>query len=473
MSLGHVIELMTCQAWALHEPTLRQLRDLVARHEGGTRLTAEQADEAVRAAGGTPRREPRPAETSDGVAVLPVQGVIARRANMVNGSSQPKGTSIEQLDAQLTAALEDPTVHSILLDVDSPGGSVAGVPEFAQRIRESSKPVHAVADGMMASAAYWIASGAKRIVSTRAAAVGSIGVYAVVDDFHRRYATAGVDSTLIASGPRKGAGTPGTVVTEEHKASLRETVQSYAGLFFQDVGAARGLQSEALDRVTTGQTWIGGQAVELGLVDALGTRESTLAELRAAAAPTAAQPGNQVAASVPHPQSEQFSEGNMDLKNLDAATLRAQRPDLVTGIEQSASEAAVKNERERIAAIVRLGQKAGVDAETQQKAIAEGWTRERAAEAFLDIAAERKEARIEQIRKTTPESSNKPADGVETVKETGMPAKTTATDPKSMPMGVERFKAEYAADPKLRAEFPDEANYVAFRKSEEGIVGAR
>lgn len=470
MSLGNVVDLLTTQAWALHEPTLLQLRNLVARHESGGRLTPEQADDAVRAAGGTPRREPRASEVSDGVAVIPVQGVIARRASMVNGSSQPRGTSIEQLDEQLSAALADPKVHSILLDVDSPGGSVSGVPEFSARVRSASKPVTAVADGMMASAAYWIAAGAKRIVATRAASVGSIGVYAVLDDMHRRYEAAGVHSTLIASGPRKGAGTPGTDVTEEHKASLRDTVQAYAQLFFSDVGAARGLQGEDLDRVTTGQTWIGEQALALHLVDALGTREAVLAELRAAAAPTAAQSGTQAAAESPRPQSE-TSEDTMDLKTLDAATLRAQRPDLVSEISKAAEEAAVKTERDRIAAIVRLAQKAGIDPETQAKAVSEGWSRERAAETFLDMAAERKEARLEKIRQTTPDSSNGTTTGVTTHTEATPPAKAkTASDIAAMPMGVERFKEEFAASEQLRAEFSDEAAYIACRKSEENLI---
>lgn len=461
MALGSVVDLLVNQVWALHEPTLAQLRNLVARHAEGMRLTAAEADEAVRAAGGEPRRTPRAAEVVDGVAIIPVQGVIARRASMVNGSSQPRGTSIERLDEQLSAALEDPAVRGIVLDIDSPGGSVSGVPEFAARVRSSPKPVHALADGMMASAAYWIASGASKITATRAASVGSIGVYAVLDDMHRRYEAAGVHSTLIASGPRKGAGTPGTDVTEEHRASLRETVQAYAELFFADVGAARGLHGEDLDRVTTGQTWIGEQALSLGLVDALGTREVVLAELRTEAAPHAAPTGTVTATSPPVQE-----DHTMDLKNLDAATLRAQRPDLVTQMETAAGEVAVKAERERVAAIVRLAEKAGAPAAMQAQAIAEGWSRERVAEAFLDHASAQKTERLAQIRTA---AEPKQGDGVVEDAPKAKPAGATGIE--SMPMGVERFKAEFAADPKLKAEFVDEATYVAVRKSEEGIVG--
>ena len=455
MSLGNVVDLLCSQAWAMHEPTLLALRNIVFRHEEGQRLSAEDAAQAVRDAGGVPWRTPRSGGvTSDGIATIAIQGVIARRANMVNGSSQPKGTSIEQIDAELSRALEDDAVRAIVLDIDSPGGAVGGVSEFAQRVRTSPKPVFALADGMAASAAYWIGSAAQRMVATRASAVGSIGVYAVMDDMHRRFESAGVHSTLVASGPRKGAGTPGTNVTEEHIASLRETIDAYAKVFFGDVQSARALTAEQLAAVTTGQVWIGEQAVSLGLVDAIASRDEFLRSVSASieTSPPAA----------PEPQRNPKAAETMDIKNLDAATLRAERPDLVSEITKAAADAAVNAERERIGAIMRNAGKAGIDAETVGKAISEGWSREQAAERFLDIAAERKEARLDAVRVAAGKAD-------ESVTEEAQP-KPAANEVSQMPLGVERFKAEFAADPKLRAEFADEATYVAFRKSETGVV---
>lgn len=457
MSLGNVVDLLCSQAWALHEPTLLALRNIVLRHEDGQRLSPEQAAQAVREAGGTPGRTPRSGGVgTDGVATIAIQGVIARRAHMVNGASQPRGTSIEQIDAEFTSALEDDAVRAIVLDIDSPGGAVGGVSEFAQRVRRSPKPVFALADGMAASAAYWIGSAARRMVATRSAAVGSIGVYAVMDDMHRRFENAGVHSTLVSSGPRKGAGTPGTNVTEEHIASLRETIDAYAQVFFRDVQSARALTDEQLAAVTTGQVWIGEQAVSLGLVDAIAGRDEFL---RSVAASIESSPP---AAPEPPQRTSQTAAETMDIKNLDAATLRAERPDLVSEITKAAADAAAHAERERIGAIMRNATKAGIDAEIVGKAIGEGWSREQAAERFLDIAAERKEARLDAVRVAAGKAD-------ETVTEVAQ-SKPAANDVSQMPLGVERFQAEFAADPKLRAEFADEATYVAFRKSETGAV---
>jgi ClpP class serine protease len=124
------------------------------------------------------RRE-APAPQPKQIAVLPVYGVLAHRMNLITAMSG--GMSTEQLGGAVRAAASDPTISAILLDIDSPGGSVFGVQELADEIYQArqSKPVYAIANATAASAAYWIGSQASEFVVTPSGQVGSIGVVAV------------------------------------------------------------------------------------------------------------------------------------------------------------------------------------------------------------------------------------------------------------------------------------------------------
>ena len=141
--------------WAVMPDTLREIQSIyIARMTGNARDLIE-----VEAALGRPLdNHHRSYEVIDGVAVIPVHGVIAKRANLFSAISG--GVSTELVGQEIQMALEDRSVQSILLDVDSPGGSVDGLPELANLIFESrdQKKIVALANGTMASAAYWICS---------------------------------------------------------------------------------------------------------------------------------------------------------------------------------------------------------------------------------------------------------------------------------------------------------------------------
>ena len=120
---------------------------------------------------------PTKIEIVDGVAVIPVHGVIGHGySTMLNSSGV---LSVDVLGALVTEAVENEMVRGIMLDVNSPVGTVTGVPEAAKLIRDATavKPVVAFTDSLMASAAMWLASGANAIYATQSASVGSIGVY--------------------------------------------------------------------------------------------------------------------------------------------------------------------------------------------------------------------------------------------------------------------------------------------------------
>jgi signal peptide peptidase SppA len=219
---------------------------------------------------------------ANGVARIPIYGVIAKRASMVNGISQNLGTSIEEVRRDFNAAISDTAVKTIVLDVDSPGGSVDGVAEMSDMIfnARGKKPIVAYADGMMASAAYWLASAADKIYASKSSEVGSIGVYAVVSDYSVANHVAGIKTEVIKAGKHKAAGHPDKPMTEEDKAVIQEDVNDYYDLFTNAISRNRGMTMEEVLKVATGKTFIGQKALDVGLVDGIDHIESALGSLQ-------------------------------------------------------------------------------------------------------------------------------------------------------------------------------------------------
>jgi len=167
-------------------------------------------------------------------------------------------------------ATEDPEIDAIVIDVDSPGGTVTGVPEAAEAIERAAteKPVIAYTGGMMASAAYWISASADAIVAAPSADVGSIGVYTAFLDRTRQFEQEGIDVELFKHGKFKAMGMPGVALTDEQRALIQEGVDEIAGWFKGFVQQSRpGVSTDAME----GQTFLGKNAVAVGLVDALGS----------------------------------------------------------------------------------------------------------------------------------------------------------------------------------------------------------
>src|SRR5262245_22245027 len=179
----HLLAFVLEHPWALTPAMLRVVAGIVAR-----RLTGEASDPDALAVALVARTNRLGASQGSargghqGVVVIPIAGVIAPRMNLLSDMSG--GTTFETLTAQLRDAVADPAVQTIVFDVDSPGGNVAGATEFSKEVRDAAakKRVVAVANHLMASAAYWALAGATEIVATPSSLVGSIGVYTIHDD---------------------------------------------------------------------------------------------------------------------------------------------------------------------------------------------------------------------------------------------------------------------------------------------------
>lgn len=201
-------------------------------------------------------------EVINGIAHIPIGGVVG-----IKLSSFEKGAGavdLRDVMAELKEAEERKDVRGIILDMDSPGGMVSGTPELAEKISQVEKPIFAFTDGLMCSAAYWIASATDRIFATSSAEIGSIGVYIPWVDSSERYEQEGYKVKLFKAGKYKGMGYPGTSLTKDQEKLLQDRVDSIANDFYAQVRGARGTVD---DETMQGQTFSGKQSLANNLID--------------------------------------------------------------------------------------------------------------------------------------------------------------------------------------------------------------
>jgi signal peptide peptidase SppA len=212
-----------------------------------------------------------------GIAVIPVHGTLVRRTIGLEAASGLM--SYADIAARIDAAVADPQVQGILLDLDSPGGEAGGVFELAERIRSASsvKPVWAHANDAAYSAAYAIASAATRLTLSQTAGVGSIGVIALHVDQSVRDAKDGLHYTAIFAGHHKNDFSPHEPLSPQAATSLQTEVNRLYELFVTQVASMRGMDIKAV-RATEAGLYFGDEAIAAGLADAIGSFDQVLAE---------------------------------------------------------------------------------------------------------------------------------------------------------------------------------------------------
>lgn len=266
--------------WAMDELKLRQICDVFERHVNGIKLSDQEID-SITASSRSAGKKEKEYEVVNGKAVIPVSGVIAKYSNLVNGYSQPRGVSLEKLSSQLHTALNDRLVNSIMLVIESPGGSVRGLADFADELYQASfeKPVEAFADDLAASAAYYIGSQAQRIYANQSASVGSIGVYTLVADTTKLYENIGYKIHIVRSGSNKGVGASGVPITKENLKVIGEEINGHFEMFLNAIMRSRkenGLEEKSLRELADGRTYLAEQAVKNKLIDGVMTLNQAL-----------------------------------------------------------------------------------------------------------------------------------------------------------------------------------------------------
>lgn len=268
--------------WALDPAIHAQMEAILERWSTGTRLSATEIQAAV---GNAPqaaadRRAQAGAAGGGNVAVIPVYGVLAHRAHAMQVSTTM--TSTEVLASTLRAAANNPEISSIVLDVDSPGGSVFGVQEVGDVIHSlrGSKPIIAVANAQAASGAYWIASQADELVVTPSGAVGSIGAFIKHTDASEKNARDGVKNTYVYAGKYKVEGNSDGPLEGESLAYLQATVDSFYTAFVRAVARGRGVSVDTVRGPNFGQgrMVLARDAVAQGMANRVATLDQVIAE---------------------------------------------------------------------------------------------------------------------------------------------------------------------------------------------------
>lgn len=316
----YVLQAFMETPWAILPSKLAMLEEIVARHVTGEKLSAEEIQARVN--GAVP-----PQNTQvNSVAVMRVFGTIAPRTNMLTNMSG--GTTAETLGKQFADLVNDPQVSAIVLDVNSPGGQVGGIEELSKKIFDArgTKPIVAVANHLMASAAYWIGTAADEIVVTPSGEVGSIGVFAAHQDISAQLKKEGIKVSLIKAGKYKAEANPYEPLSEEARAAIQENVSDIYGSFVDAVARNRGVKSAAVrNGFGEGRVVSAKQAIELGMADRIGTLDDVINQLLNNSKMPATSQANQI---VNQPQAELPRDNEVEVESVSAPSEQVQaKPD--------------------------------------------------------------------------------------------------------------------------------------------------
>jgi signal peptide peptidase SppA len=268
--------------WAIIPEKLQEIQGIYRAHVRGRTVDLAPFEAAAAAKKKAQADGEPPYTVENGVAVIPVQGPIAKRMNMFLYISG--GTSTQLLAGAIRQAVDDPSVRAILLDVDSPGGTVDGTEDLAALIAacRQRKPVVAYTDGIMASAAYWIASAASRIyISGDTPMIGSIGVVMAHVDLSRAEEMEGVRTTEIYAGKYKRIASEYAPLSEEGRQYLQDRVDYTYATFLAAVSGNRPdqLSMDDIASWADGRIFTGKQAITAGLADGTMARDRLIDRL--------------------------------------------------------------------------------------------------------------------------------------------------------------------------------------------------
>jgi capsid assembly protease len=322
----------------------------------------------------------------DGVAIIAVEGTLVHKSGYVGSSSGTMG--YDGLASQIAEAIADPTVRGIMLDIDSPGGEVAGVQDIAAKLSNSTKPVWAHANEMAASAAYWLASAADYLVLSNTATVGSIGVLMAHTDYSEAMSAKGIKVTLIHAGAHKVDGNPYEALPDGVKADLQAEIEELRTLFASTVAANR--SAAANKAITTAQVldtearmYRGQQAVDIGLADEVMSFDDAVAKFSATLANRGVSQKGKTMSKLDTPASSaQAGEGNTISAEAHNTAITAARAE---GLAAGASA-----ERSRISAILNHADAEGREATAREFALG------------TDMAADTAVQIMAKVPKTTP-----------------------------------------------------------------------
>ena len=271
--LVRILHELVSTPWAIRAQDLELMVDIATRQWTDERIEAlaARAGKPLENAGGD-------VDIRNGIAIFTIRGPMIHHATLF--SSVSGATSYEQVSLDFTRALENPAVHSILLDIDSPGGAFDGMSELAARVygARGQKPVVAYVGGLAASAGYWLAAATEKIYASDNAVVGSVGAVMRMRDTRKREAKDGVETYEFVSSqsPRKVVDPS----SDDGRAQIQEIVDDAAALFIQKLAVYRATDAATLPkRYGDGGVLSAPKAITAGMIDQISTFEGVVAEL--------------------------------------------------------------------------------------------------------------------------------------------------------------------------------------------------
>lgn len=280
---GSPLELLLGKPWAITRQAAVEVATRLAlqaqgNFRGDEQLARLQAAQLATAKGPAPRAQ---AQDGSEIAVIPLRGTITPRGSLFSlifGG----GGGLQLFREQVRMAVADGNVSAIVLDIDSPGGIIDLVPEATAELLSyrGSKPITAVANTTTASAAYWIASAADKVVATPSAQVGSIGVFTIHEDISRAEQAMGITTTIVSAGQFKTEGNPYEPLSKAAQANLQAEVDDLYGMFTGQVAQGRGVSQAAVQAgYGRGRCLLADQAMKVGMIDQIATLEQVVAHM--------------------------------------------------------------------------------------------------------------------------------------------------------------------------------------------------
>lgn len=255
--------------WLITPDGLSLILEIFDRRLSGEKLTDEEIAIRLQEAGARDTAD-QPNNIQNGVGILNLYGPIFGKANLMTKLSG--ATSMETFREDFAALVENPQVKSILLDIDSPGGTSEMIPEAGAEIlaAREEKPVYAIANGMSGSAAYWLASQATKAYSSPSGSVGSIGAFTVHQDQSVADANAGRKFTFVSAGKYKTEGNPHLPLTQEGREYRQEIIDELYGEFVDAVAMGRNTTADDVQaNFGQGRMVLPKKALEAGMIDGI------------------------------------------------------------------------------------------------------------------------------------------------------------------------------------------------------------
>ena len=330
--------------WAISSEALIEIQSIYRTHFRGEKIDWKALEAKAELFKPT-NKDSKPYEVINGIAVIEISGVLTKGMSFLSWLFG--GSSMQQIGNAYQAAISDPQVQSIMLHIDSPGGTVDGTQELADIIYfgKNEKPVIAYSDGQISSAAYWLASAADKIyISGDTNSIGSIGIKGGHVDVSKQEEMAGEKYTDIAAGKYKVITSSHAPLSPEGRQNLQDMVDYIYTVFVGAVARNRNISIEQALNMADGRTFIGKQAVEVGLVDGVSTFDQVI---------------NNMLAGAPHNKFKAEEENQI----MDQKELKEKHPDIYQAILEEGRSSVLA----QVAAAKTEGLVAG--AETERKRI--------------------------------------------------------------------------------------------------------